>query len=78
MPHLCDTGDPFKMIIYAERFVVFLSIPVFTSYVCHGRGSSTQTSACKANILTDCTTAAVIEVNDIDKVLLSLRKSNNF
>ena len=57
----CDTGHPFIMVIsedprhlrlFAERSVVELSLPVFATWVCHGRDSNTQPSACGANVLT--------------------------
>ena len=64
----CDTGHPFIMVIVrgpltltliAEGLTVKLSLPVLTSQVCHGWDSSTQPSACGANALTHCATAAV-------------------
>ena len=42
-----------------ERLAVELSLPVFTTYVCRGRDSNTQPSACGTNALTDYATAAV-------------------
>ena len=44
--------------LVAERLVVDLSLPVLTTYVCRGWDSNTQISACEANTLTDCATAA--------------------
>ena len=39
----------------AERLAVELSLPVWTTWVCRGW----ELSACEANALTDCATAAV-------------------
>ena len=36
-----------------ERLAVELSLPVFTTYVCHGWDSNIHFSACEANALTD-------------------------
>ena len=43
----------------AELLAVELSLPVFTTKVYRGWDSNTQPSACVANTLTHCTTAAV-------------------
>ena len=42
----------------SERLVVEISLPVLTTYVCRGWDSNTQVSACEANTLTNCATAA--------------------
>ena len=42
----------------AECLVVALSLPVSTTHVCRGWDSNTQITACEANTLTDCATAA--------------------
>ena len=55
----CDMGHPFIMVI-SERLAMELSLPVFTTYVCHGWDSNTQPSAFGANALTICATTAVI------------------
>ena len=47
----------------AERLAVQLSLPVFTTTVYRGWGLNSQPSACGANALTDCDTAAA----DIDQ-----------
>ena len=41
----------------AERLAAELSLPVFTTLVCHGWDSNTQPFACEANALTDHTSA---------------------
>ena len=43
----------------AERLAVELSLLVFTTRICRGWYSNTQTSACKAKALTQCTTPVV-------------------
>ena len=43
----------------AERLAVELSLPVYTTWVCRGLDSNTQPSACGANALSHCATAAV-------------------
>ena len=61
-----DTGRPFIMVIsenpwhtpIAERLAGELSLPVLTTYICRGWNSNTQPSACGANALTHCDTAA--------------------
>ena len=52
--------EPVTLTPVAERLAGKLSlhIIVFTTYVCHGRDSNTQPSACRANALTDCASAA--------------------
>ena len=61
----CDTRHPFIMVIsvtltpIAERLAVELLLPVFTTYICRGWDSNTQPSACEANALAYCATAAV-------------------
>ena len=42
----------------AERLAVELSLPVLTTWFCRGWDSNTQPSACRANALTHCATAA--------------------
>ena len=42
----------------AQRLEVELSLHVFTIYVCRGWNSNTKPSACGANALIHCTTAA--------------------
>ena len=64
-----DTGHPFIMIIILrgpatlkpipERLEVEISILVFTSEICGGWDSNTQTTACGPNALTHCATDAV-------------------
>ena len=54
----CDMGHPFIMVI-SERLAMELSLPVFTTYVCRGWDSYTQSTACKGNALTHCATAVV-------------------
>ena len=49
---------PVKLTPIAERLAVELSLPVFTTKVCRGWDSNTQPSACGANALTNCATAA--------------------
>ena len=48
----------------AERLSVGLSLTVFTIWVCRGLDLNTQPSACEANILIDCATAAVLHVKN--------------
>ena len=64
----CDPGHPFIMVISEDPWQshLFLSVkqwsfslPVFTTKVCRGWDSKTQPSACEANTLTHCATAAV-------------------
>ena len=43
----------------AKRLAVELSLPVLTTWDCRCLDSNTQPSACEANALTDCATAAV-------------------
>ena len=49
---------PVTLTPIAERLEVELSLPVFTTFVCRW-DSNTQPSACGANALTGCATAAV-------------------
>ena len=44
----------------AKHLVVELSLPVLTTCVCCGWDSDIQPTACKANTLTDCATAALV------------------
>ena len=48
---------PLTLASVAEHLAVEMPLPVLTTYVCRGWDSNTQTSACKANALTDCATA---------------------
>ena len=57
---------PVTLAPITERFAVELSLPVFTTKVCHGWDLNTQPLACRANLLTDCATAAVISVGKIN------------
>ena len=54
VPHLLWHGTP---VHNAERLAPRLSLPILTTWVCRGRDSKTQPSACKANAPTDCATA---------------------
>ena len=45
---------------FSERLAVKLSLPVLTTLVCRGWDSNTQPSACVANVLTHCATAAAL------------------
>ena len=65
----CDTGHPFILVIsedpvtlapIVERLAVKLSLPVFTTKVCHGCDSNSQPSASGTNALTHTDTAAMI------------------
>ena len=51
---------PVTLTPIAERLAVDLSLPVFTTYVCRDWDSKSQRSACEANALSDCGTAAVV------------------
>ena len=68
VPHLLWHGatvyngnfrGPVTLTPFAERLVVQMSLPVFTTKVCRGWDSNTEPSACEANTLTRCATAAV-------------------
>ena len=70
VPHLLWHGasvynghlrGPVTLTSIAERLAVELSLPVFTTYVCRGWDTNTQPSACEANALAYCATAAVIK-----------------
>ena len=50
---------PVTLTPIAEHLAVELSLPVFTTYVCRSWDLNTQASACGANTLTHCATAAV-------------------
>ena len=43
----------------AERLAVELSLPVFTTWICRDWDSNIQPSACEANAITHCASAAV-------------------
>ena len=45
---------PMTLTPVAERLVVELSLPAFTTYVCRGCDSNIQPSACRANARTHC------------------------
>ena len=73
VPHLLLHGasvynnhlrGPVTLTPIAERLTVdlLLHLPVFKTYVCRRWDSNTQYSACKANALAHCTTAAVIGI----------------
>ena len=68
VPHLLWHGapvynghlrGPVTLTPIAERLAVELSLPVLTTQVCRGWDSNAQPSACGANALTHCATAAV-------------------
>ena len=50
---------PATLTSVAERLIVELSLPTFTPWVCRSWNSNTKPSACEANALIDCSTAAV-------------------
>ena len=56
----CHLRGPVTLTLVEERLAMELSLPVFTTYVCRGWDSNNQPSACKANALTHCTTAAIV------------------
>ena len=58
--HFCH-----KTYLVAERFAVELSLPVLTTRVCLGWDSKTQHSACDANGLIDCATAAAQALSNL-------------
>ena len=67
VPHLLWNGasvyndhlwGPVTLTPTAERLAAELSLAVFTTYVCPGWDSNAQPSACGANALTHCATAA--------------------
>ena len=45
---------PVSLTLNAKHIAVKLSLPVLTTWVCRGRDSNTQPSACRANALTHC------------------------
>ena len=51
--------DPVTLTPIAERLTVELKIPILTTYVCSDWDPNSQPSACRANALTHCATAAV-------------------
>ena len=56
---LFEFRGPVPLTRIAKRLAVQLPLPVFTTYVCRGWYSNNKPSACKANALTHCATAAV-------------------
>ena len=54
-----DFQGPVTLAPIAERIAVEMSLPVFTTLVCHGLDSNTQPSAIEPNALTHCATDAV-------------------
>ena len=53
--------DPWNSYILLSDYQLWISLPVLTTYVCHGWDSNTQPSACWANTLNHCTTVAVLQ-----------------
>ena len=51
---------PVTLTPIAESFAGELTLPFFTTWVCRGRDLNTKLSACEANALAHCFTAAVI------------------
>ena len=67
---------PMKLTPFAERLAEELSLPVFTTSVCRDRDSNTQPSACRANILTNCATAAVKSLQvKIDMIEINISRN---
>ena len=67
---------PITLTSHAVLFAMALSLPVFTTKVCRGWDLNTQPSACGANALTHCATAAVeCDVQNIQSINKSVNKS---
>ena len=71
-----DFRGPMTLTPIGERLALELSLPVFKTYACRRWDSNTQPSACEANALTNCATAA-FNVSYKMKDYVYLRKEVN-